>query len=680
MRSYAETSFDPRLYNPMKPITVTRRVLPLTWPLFLIFIVVAALYLAGSPVVSGIKAGLLLCAAACPVTTVIGPRQVYRDFPLVVATTAIGLVAMGCVATIAEGLGQPPELAVTIYLALGIVICLVRLLRSDPAEQRIEIASSSSSALRTVAIGMSLMLISLPLVYSFRMGSGSFPAVFYQVDNPYHLSMVRSLIAGNQFPPASLNYIGQSPPYEYAMLVAAAMITRLTDLAPHTSYLLLGLATITGGIIALCWLIARTVVNGWLRVAIMALLYLGTFLQDAPQFSKGVYKTIKRLLFSGHLKPLPLSLEFNHEVTQAGILLALFLVYLVLCRSELWAKILLGVIVGLVPIVKAVFFVSFFTWMGTIALIEFGAEKPWRKSPKEAVLLAIQKSWPTIVAFVIGFIVIHVQNLAGANWRITFSWFGNERATAYVLANFTSAAILFIPAVICLIITCGRHLRRRTLLALAMALAPTVLIFVTALVQVGSGETNFMWVTAAQPATIGIALLASLLVADSWPHIGRRMRMVVAFAFVVAIGTQSLRFPLMAIDTAMNLKHGGEVMDNRDIARALQAIPVNGTLLVTNDLSNPASRTPKLLSPLSAIFGHQCFLSTPDYDYPYMPDPQERMAAQDLLQMPYWQPSIAAAAKHYGWTHLLVHKIASYPMDIPLQQIYDSDTYAVYRF
>jgi hypothetical protein len=664
----------------MKPITVTRRVPLLTWPLFLIFMVVAVLYLAGSPLASGIKAGLLLCAMSCPVIAVIGPRQVYRDFPLFVSTAAVGLVAMGCVATIAEALGQSPELTITIYLALGIVICLVRLLRSDPMEHRIETPSSSSTALRMAAIGTALMLISLPLVYSFRMGSGSFPAVFYQVDNPYHLSMVRSLIAGNQFPPASLNYIGQSPPYEYAMVVAAVVITRLTDLAPHTSYLLLALATITGGIIALCWLIARTVVNGWLRIAIMILLYLGTFLQDVPQFAKGIYKSIKLLLFSDHQKALPLSLVLNHELTQAGILFALFLVYLVLCRSEIWAKILLAVIVGLTPIVKAVFFVSFCTWIGTIALIEFGAEKPWRKSPKEAVLLAIQKSWPTVVAFAIGLVVIHIENFADTTWRITFSWFGNERATAYVLANFTSAAILFTPAVIGLLITRGRHLRRRTLLALAMALAPTVLVFVTALVQVGTGETNFMWVTVAQPATTGIALLAGLLVADSWPHVGRRTRMVVAFAFVVAIGTQSLRFPLMAIDAVIQIKHGSSVMDNRDIAQALQTIPVNGTLLVTNDLSNSASWVPNLLSPLSAIFGHQCFLSTPAYDYLYMPDTQERLAAQELLQMQYWQPSIAAAAKHYGWTHLLVHKIAPHPMDIPLQQIYDSDTYAVYRF
>jgi len=651
----------------------------LGWPALLTVLVVAILQFAGSPLVSNILATTLLWATACPIMAAIGPRQTLQNPPLFIATAAIGLVLMGCIATLAEALGLSPEPTISIYLALGMIICLVRAWRSDSAEQLVKISNSSSPALMSAATIIAVALVSVSLVYSFRMGSGPFPAVFYQVDNPYHLSMVRSLIASNQFPPASLNYIGLSPPYEYAMLNAAAMVSRLSGLAPHTSYFLLGLGIITVGICALCWLIAREFAHGWLAPVIMILLYLGTFHQDAFGFAKGISKSVDRLLHHDHDGGLPLALTFNHVLSQAGNLFALFLLYLRLCRSEIRAKTLLVAIVALAPMVKALYFITFCTWMGTLALIEFAAERPWRMPLKEATVLAVQKSWTTIAAFAIGLIVMHIQSFGDAEWRVIFSLFSNHTLDHYVLWNFKRAGILFLPALICIVLTRGRYLQRRTLLALAISVSPALLIFVTALVPDGSNEADFQWSQVAQPATIAFALLAGLLVADSWSSIARWARMVIALGFFIVLGSQTLRFPIMAIDTILHRNHGSEAVDNGDIARALQSIPVNGTLLVTNDLANPGTKHPNLQAPLSAIFGHQCFLSTPAYDY-HFPDFSEKLTAQELLQSPNWQPSIEVAAKRYGWTHLLVHKSASYPKDLPLEQIYDSATYAVYRF
>jgi hypothetical protein len=129
-----------------------------------------------------------------------------------------------------------------------------------------------------------------------------------------------------------------------------------------------------------------------------------------------------------------------------------------------------------------------------------------------------------------------------------------------------------------------------------------------------------------------------------------------------------------------NPSAGHEFVDNRAIAGALQAIPVSGSVIVTNDLRYPAegfSRDYRQMQ-IASLFGHQAFAV--NYAYEAYEFSRERLGLQKLLQGERWAPDIDAAARRYGWTHLLIRKDYAHPSDVPLTRVFDSEEYAVYRF
>jgi hypothetical protein len=123
-----------------------------------------------------------------------------------------------------------------------------------------------------------------------------------------------------------------------------------------------------------------------------------------------------------------------------------------------------------------------------------------------------------------------------------------------------------------------------------------------------------------------------------------------------------------------------EFVDNRSIAAALDAIPVQGSVIVTNDLRYPAqgfSRRNRQMQ-IPALFGHQAFAVNSAYEaYDFS---TAREALQALLQASVWTHEIDEAARTHGWTHFLVRKDYPYPRPIPFDPIFENEFYAVYRF
>jgi hypothetical protein len=525
------------------------------------------------------------------------------------------------------------------------------------------------------------------MVYSFRMGAGPYPAVFYGVDNAYLLSIVRSLTSSDLFPPNSLVFIGRMGAYHYAMLEAGAALSRITGLAPHTAIFLAGSGCLTLGTVAICWLISRTIIDGWLRLPLMALLYLGTFYQNSLKFTKKVGQALVLLLSGNVGQQLPLSLNVGHVITQAGILLALWIVYLTLQQPlrhrQVSVSALIVLLVGAGAIVKIQHFIAYCLWLGIICLIGFLQERPWRTGLKEASVLALRHAWPVFAGFLLGFVAMQLQGFSDTGWQLRFALFANDYVNTNLIETFKHAAILFVPSSVALLLARRGGVGEKDKIALAAALGilPLILVAVTALVTPDGEETDFNWFQVTAPATIGIALCAGLLVVGVWPRLGGIGRWIVVFAFAVSIGTQTLRFPLMAVDTILHPDHGEQVMDNGNLIPALAAIPTEGSVLVTNDLRSPAENYKRQdrQTQISAIFGHQCFLAMPSYAQ-WLPDLASKKAAQELLRLPKWDPRLDEMAKQYGWTHFLVHKNASHPDNVPLTKIYDSATYAVYQF
>ena len=81
---------------------------------------------------------------------------------------------------------------------------------------------------------------------------------------------------------------------------------------------------------------------------------------------------------------------------------------------------------------------------------------------------------------------------------------------------------------------------------------------------------------------------------------------------------------------------------------------------------------------IPALFGHQAFAV--NYVYESYSFSRSRYDLQKLLQSEHWTNEIDDAARTNGWTHLLIRKDYIHPAPIPLERLFDSELYAVYRF
>jgi len=174
--------------------------------------------------------------------------------------------------------------------------------------------------------------------------------------------------------------------------------------------------------------------------------------------------------------------------------------------------------------------------------------------------------------------------------------------------------------------------------------------------------------------------IAVVFASSGWPAFSAARKAVVALAAALTFvppALVSLYYSRVLVE-APQAAH--EFVDNHALGEALRVIPVDGSLLVTNDLRYPAggfARTNRQMQ-IPALFGHQAFAINYAYEvYGFSP---ERMALQKLLEQEDWTSAIDDAARRHGWTHFIVRKDASHPRDIPLTRIFDSPEYEVFRF
>ena len=124
-----------------------------------------------------------------------------------------------------------------------------------------------------------------------------------------------------------------------------------------------------------------------------------------------------------------------------------------------------------------------------------------------------------------------------------------------------------------------------------------------------------------------------------------------------------------------------EYANNISIAEALKQIPVNNTLLVTNDLRYPANnfqRDNKQFQ-LSAIWGHQCLASSKYFITKESEDNFIKgIKINQLLQQSNWSDSLTNLLSQKNVTHLLIHREYNHCNNIPFNKIYESNNYQVY--
>jgi hypothetical protein len=210
---------------------------------------------------------------------------------------------------------------------------------------------------------------------------------------------------------------------------------------------------------------------------------------------------------------------------------------------------------------------------------------------------------------------------------------------------------------------------------LVFALAP---LLVVNTVEASAAGRDWLQVLFSVPLVLRALVLRIL--AQRWSGLGLRWRVAVCGVVAVVTLPGLLAAASYTASLIEDRANGHEFLDNRAMAEALAVIPVTRSVIVTNDLRNPAqgsSTRPRHLQ-IAALFGHQAFAAV--YTYESYSFSGERLVLQALLEAETWTDAIGQAARQHQWTHFLVHKNYAHPAKIPLEQLFENDAYVVYQF
>jgi hypothetical protein len=181
------------------------------------------------------------------------------------------------------------------------------------------------------------------------------------------------------------------------------------------------------------------------------------------------------------------------------------------------------------------------------------------------------------------------------------------------------------------------------------------------------------------------AVFAAVYFVSAWQdRAGKRIsRHAIAIAVLVGLTGPGAMSLLHHVYVVMVHPEGGhEYVDNRAVADALRHIPLNGTLIATNDVRYPANdylRNYRQFQ-LAGLFGHRNLAADLWYGDMSQADRVRYAAWTRLFQEETWPAAqIDRLRQHIPITHVLIHKSYAHASAIPLTLVYENRDYAVYR-
>jgi hypothetical protein len=524
--------------------------------------------------------------------------------------------------------------------------------------------------------GIVVAILIAPIAVSFLyMAPGDFPPVFYNVDTPAVLEKVHGLVNANSFPPESLSNLGARRTYHYGTQAMAALISRTTGLLPHHSLFLIVLPLLTAGVLAAAVAAARYVSPALPRsIAVPLLLISIPALSSSfsDKFGGQLWSAATTSGFSidaivGDYRLWGILSNEAKSVGRDFVTLA-SIAGIAAAPTLGWA--LPVFLMGTAVVVK--------TPIGIALVAGFLLAEGWRA-------LSARRLWPSPQALLVGVlfgatVVSFFLVSSEPNFRVELFPLYHLRGIALPALLF-DVLWLFAPA---LVVFAARinDPERRSSPFLLMALAPVLVVNLTRLEHVAEtgGGAGDDWLQILHAVPFLLHAFALSLASRRWARLGRGARAAILATMALAIlpvATAALRYSVLLVSDP---ESGHEFVDNRPLAEALATVPTSGTVLVTNDLRYPAEgfgREERQMQ-IPALFGHQAFAV--NYAYEVVPSAPERRELQKLLQQPQWSNRILEAASTHGWTHLLVRKDYVHPTAVPLERVFENDSYAVYRF
>ena len=518
------------------------------------------------------------------------------------------------------------------------------------------------------------------LIASLRMAPGPFPPVFFNVDTPYFLEKVHALVRANELPPPSLGMLNGRYVYHYGSHAAAALISRVSQLPPHHTLFLVVTPALIAGIFA-----AAVVAVGAIGARVPWLIGLPLLIVSVPSlwypFWLQVTPRLVDAFASGSPRPLR-SLTDAYELWGvAGV------------NGQNLASqfILLATIGGIaaasvrgwrLPIFLIGSAVLFKAQTGLALLGGFALMETW-ESLRTRSMRPLARVFAAGVVFAVVYSALWMLPRLPVSYRtelFPFYHFHYLEDRGWITGYLVDVTWLLVPAL--LLVRHSRPLAERSRLSLLiLAITPLVMVNVFRGVDLRPGMGyDEDWFQIIITAPVLIHALVLMLAESSWPRLSNVRK--VAFAGLVAAAVVPAVIVSAAYSRVLIEKPamGHEFVDNHALAKALQAIPVEGSLLVTNDLRYPAGEFARKNRQMQipALFGHQAFAI--NYAYEVYDFSAERQQLQQLLEGPEWVPMIDEAARRYGWTHLIIRKDYPHPDPIPLTKVFDSPEYAVFQF
>ncbi len=531
------------------------------------------------------------------------------------------------------------------------------------------------------ALFLAVVLQAPIFVSALRMAPGAFPPVFFHVDTPYSLEKVQSLTKTRVYPPESLSNAGGRPPYHYAVHGLAALLSRTSGMAAHHALFLVVLPLLAAGSIAAAFLVARS-----LGPAVASFIAVPLLLLRVPSPWYGFWGVVGPLLAKAwsedSLGPLD-TLTANYEVWGAASIVghnvgAEFVVLASLAalataptRGWRLAVFLIGTAI-MVKVPAGVALLSGFFLVQVSRGLTMSAR-------------ALAPAIAVAAAFAVTYLAFFVLPPVTQTFKVTpWLFFQLEQAQEHEQLLGLAADLVWVLVPVALASWAkGSGRSGGSLWLWLFALAPFVVVNLTSSVDArpgGSGQPTDDWVQALVPATIVLHAFVLAFISDRWAALGRlRRAVIVAFLVLTIIQPVLVTGRYLGV-LLLEPEQGHEFADNRSIAEALATIPVGGSVVVTNDLHYPAggfSRDNRQMQ-VPALFGHQAFAV--NYAYERFEFSKARMELHQPLQRNEWSDDILASARAHGWTHFLVRKNYTHPDTIPLEQTFENEDYAVYRF
>lgn len=576
-----------------------------------------------------------------------------------VAATVFGLALLGFLLLFVRFASLPSSL-VTLVLVTVAAASVYR--RRGALFPTFKVQSSVS----WMSIAVASLFILPTLIGGVMMGLGDFPKIFLNADTPYRLTHVYQLIEDRGMPPLSLSNLDIRYGYHYGGPAVVAVVHLVTGMTVPSAFFL----TI---VIASCGIVAAALsLAASLRGQLPLAPAFGLILVAAPMSVWQIGNSVHNWASDPQL--------FLNHYPDLTVYLGIFLFLLVLnacldLRDR--RRILLTFLVTVVmAAAKSSYFASAGLLVFSAALIQM-----YRSRDLRWLLLPV-------AVFVVGLTTTRVTGSSVTAVLELKPFFLFNEFGKHAFKHSLDLLLFLLPAIVYMWAAGGwskpRHEQQDRLLILGLTVVGLYVFFnlfggdVIGLDGELVPNKNFLEPFRMLPKLLAVAAILAL--AAVWDPTRRRSNLVVAIYFSIVVALPLAHRTTHALTFLIWPDAGHEYVNNEAIAEALAHIPVVESVIVTNDLRYPANgfKRDQRQMQIPALFGHQAYAANTFYE-PY-PDAARRVALQQSLAADSWDTNSNLIAREQGWTHLLIHKLAPHPREIPLVKVFENQRYSVYTF